>query len=87
MLRVQELYDAAQAWQREISELTMLSLRGAKRRGQATSPSRSGCNVDEDDGGQNQVDLDKVSEMSHNPILSKVGKRLNSLDLAFISIF
>jgi hypothetical protein len=70
VLRVKELYEGANAWQEEISELTMLSLRGSKRRNPGTPPSNA---ADSGAGDPvNIIDLDKVMELSNHPILSKV---------------
>lgn len=74
LIRVKELYEKAKAWQDEISELTMLSLRGGKRRNQTVSPSKlvELGDVAETDDAPNKIDLYKVHELSHHPILAKV---------------
>ena len=64
ILRVKELYDAADAWQQEVSSLTNLSLRGGKKR--VISPPRDG----EDD--QPMIDFEKVAELSDDPVLESV---------------
>lgn len=72
ILRINELFDAANAWQEEISDLTMLSLGGRKRRQQ--SPSKTACDgpAEDEDSGSTQLDLGKVLELSHDPILREV---------------
>jgi hypothetical protein len=75
VLRVRELHEAAKAWQDEISTLTMLSLRGGKRRNQsAASPLKSPARNDDEDisSSSSRIDVDKVLQLYHHPILSKV---------------
>lgn len=78
VLRVNELHEAASAWQDDISNLTKLSLRGGKRRTNAVlSPSSShhhgGEPSDEDDElSSHQIDLGKLAELSNNPVLWEV---------------
>lgn len=60
-LRVSEAFDAAAAWQTEISKLTMLSFRGAKRRGE-----ESEC------GAHPTVDVEHVRRLVRDPVLRKV---------------
>jgi hypothetical protein len=67
LLRVCELYKAARAWQEEVSNLTMISLRGGKRR---ASPMKGEGAENEDE--PSQIDVVKVSKLSNNSILKKV---------------
>lgn len=60
-LRVSETFDAAAAWQTEISKFTMLSFRGGKRRGE-----ESEC------GAQPTVDVEQVRRLVRDPVLRKV---------------
>ncbi|GAX16611.1 hypothetical protein FisN_7Lh346 [Fistulifera solaris] len=62
-LRVKELHDEALKWQEEISSLTMLSLRGGKRR----SPGSL-----EDTKASCIIDMSKVEELCKHSILHKV---------------
>lgn len=73
VLSVKELYDAAKSWQEEISRLTMLSLRGGKRRSNA-SPSQPKLSLTEsqDDESSCMIDVTKVIELSEHPILDKI---------------
>lgn len=64
-LRVAELYDAANAWQAEITKVTMLSFRGGKRRGE-------GSGVESEGGTQSRVDVEKVQRLASDPVLKKV---------------
>ena len=66
LLRLKELFDAATSWQEEVSNDTMLSLRGGKRRSTPV-----GENGDVEDG-QQKIDLARVAELSTAPILKKV---------------
>jgi hypothetical protein len=71
VLRVKELYDVANEWQQEISALTMLSLRGGKRRNLTLqSPGK-----DEESDAKDPssvIEMKKVAELCHHPILEKV---------------
>ena len=60
-IRVTELYAAARKWQEDITSFTMLTMRGGKRRERT-----------EDPDGSTTVDLDMVTELCNNPIISKV---------------
>lgn len=71
-LRVKEQYDAANDWQKQISSMTMLSLRGGKKRIQA-APSSLKENEAYFKESPALIELEKVSELCHHPILSKVG--------------
>ena len=66
LLRVCELHKAARGWQEEVSNLTMISLRGGKRR---ASPMK-GEGPDNDE--PSQIDADKVSKLSNHTILKRV---------------
>jgi hypothetical protein len=74
-LSVEEMFKDAKAWQEEVSNLTLLSLRGGKRRaGTGTSPVRGlGDESKSEDSGPSMIDVRKVEELSNHPILSKVG--------------
>jgi hypothetical protein len=53
----------------------MLSLRGGKRRNQsATSPVKSSAKNDDEDisSASSKIDVEKVIQLYHHPILSKV---------------
>jgi hypothetical protein len=72
-LRVTELFDSAKAWQDEITNNTMLSNRGGKRRETAgSSPVKSRGTEDEDDSNSAKLEMQKIEQLSKNPILSKV---------------
>ena len=60
-LRVAEVYEAASAWQTEITKVTMLSFRGAKRRGE-----------DAEGSSQPTVDVEQVRRLARDPVLRKV---------------
>jgi hypothetical protein len=68
-LRVKELYEAAKRWQDDISKLTMLSLRGVKRR---TPGSPQSGEIDLNDPLLNTVDMRKVVELTNDEVLSQV---------------
>ena len=61
VIRVKELYAAAQKWQKDISSLTTLTMRGGKRRESTDEPDST-----------TTIDLDMVTELCNNPVLSKV---------------
>jgi len=61
VLRVKELYAAARKWQEDISSFTTLTMRGGRRRESADDPE-----------AVTTIDLDMVTELCNNPILSKV---------------
>jgi hypothetical protein len=65
VFRVKELHEAAKKWQAEISNFTMLSLRGGKRR-TINSP------VTTEEEGNESADVEAISKFCDNPILSKV---------------
>ena len=60
-LKVAEVYEAATTWQTEITKVTMLSFRGAKRRGEDTES----CT-------QPTVHIDQVRRLVSDPVLRKV---------------
>ena len=60
-LKLQELHEAASAWQAEITKVTMLSFRGAKRRGE-----------DNESSSQPTVHVDQVRRLVRDPVLGKV---------------
>jgi hypothetical protein len=71
VLRVKELYEVANEWQQEISSLTMLSLRGGKRR----NPTLQSPGKDEESDAKDPssvIEMKKVAELCHHPILEKV---------------
>jgi hypothetical protein len=68
-VRVKELYEAAKRWQDDISKLTMLSLRGLKRR---TPGSPNIGEIDLNDPLLNTVDMRKVVELTNDEVLSQV---------------
>lgn len=73
ILRVKELYVAANKWQQDISRLTMLSLRGVKRRTQkSSSPAKAGVENPDDADAASKIGVDEVVELSNSPILLKV---------------
>lgn len=76
ILRVKELYEQALKWQDDISNLTMLSLRGVKRRVQ--SPVRTPDKAEADEVVPT-LDLKKVEELSNRPVLSLVSRVLWSI--------
>lgn len=73
VLRLKELHDEADAWQEEVSKLTMISLRGGKKR---STPSKSLSPLKFGEGGEQEessmLELEKVTELSNDPILTKV---------------
>lgn len=76
VLRVREIYEAANAWQEEISNLTMLSLRGGRRRNHtAASPAKTPRMESEEGSSSTKIGLEKVIQLSHHPILSTVRDR------------
>ena len=60
-LKLQELHEAATAWQTEITKVTMLSFRGAKRRGEES-----------ESNSQPTVHVDQVRRLVRDPVLGKV---------------
>lgn len=70
---MQELYAEAKKWQDDISALTMLSLRGGKRRTQS-SPAQLQPLADSDDRDPSSetVEMRKLLELCTHPILEKV---------------
>jgi len=65
VVRVKELHEAASKWQSEVSNLTLLSMRGGKRRAQQSD------GLDGDDA-QQRIDPAKVAAMSNHQILKRV---------------
>lgn len=76
VVRVRELYEAADQWQKDISSLTMLSLRGVKRR----APSSPEKGEGDDSEPSSSIDLDKVSKLTNDPILLKVRLRWSQMN-------
>ena len=72
-LRVTELYEAAKAWQDEITNNTMISFRGGKRRAPSLSPTKQSQDTDA------KIEIDKMQKLAKNPVLSKVRKKSKSL--------
>jgi hypothetical protein len=68
-LRVKELYEAARAWQDQITNNTMISFRGGKRR----APSSSQDTEAEQDNSS-QIQMEEMKRLAKNPILSKVSQ-------------
>ncbi|KAL7580934.1 hypothetical protein ACA910_005752 [Epithemia clementina (nom. ined.)] len=66
LLRLKELFEAANSWQDEVSNETLLSLRGGKRR---NTPAGENGEVDE---GVQKIDLARVAQLSASPILKKI---------------
>lgn len=66
VVRVRDLHQTASSWQEEISSMTQLSLRGAKRRESPTKGPRD----DADD--TTRVCADKLTEMCRHEVLDKV---------------
>eukprot|EP00546_Thalassionema_frauenfeldii_P020557 CAMPEP_0178903134 /NCGR_PEP_ID=MMETSP0786-20121207/4990_1 /TAXON_ID=186022 /ORGANISM="Thalassionema frauenfeldii, Strain CCMP 1798" /LENGTH=1932 /DNA_ID=CAMNT_0020574475 /DNA_START=167 /DNA_END=5965 /DNA_ORIENTATION=+ len=64
ILRVNELYDAANMWQAEVSSFLSLSIRGAKRRN-----TTNGTEDLEQDGGRRKVSYMQLSNLAKDPVL------------------
>jgi hypothetical protein len=79
-LRVKELYKAAKAWQDQITNNTMISFRGGKRR----APSSSQDTEAEQDNSS-QIQMEEMKRLAKNPILSKVSQP-SSISSSHLSI-
>ena len=64
-LRLADVFEAATAWQQEISKVTMLSNRGGKRRAEAIDAETDGSLL-------RTVDVEKVYRLAKDPVLQKV---------------
>jgi hypothetical protein len=79
-LRVKELYEAAKVWQDQITNNTMISFRGGKRR----TPSSSQDTEAEQDNSS-QIQMEDMKRLARNPILSKVSQPA-SISSLYLSI-
>jgi hypothetical protein len=79
-LRVKELYEAAKAWQDQITNNTMISFRGGKRR----APSSSQDTEAEQDNSS-QIQMEEMKRLAKSPILSKVSQPA-SISSLYLSI-
>jgi len=61
-LRLADVFEAANAWQQEVSKVTLLSNRGGKRRGDGEG----------DCGGLQIVNVEEVHRLAEDPVLKKV---------------
>ena len=64
-LRLADVFEAANAWQQEISKVTMLSNRGGKRRAEAVDAETDGTLL-------RTVDVEQVYRLAKDPVLQKV---------------
>lgn len=64
-LRLADVFEAANAWQQEITKVTMLSNRGGKRRGEASG-------MDADGSTLQMVGVEQVNRLAKDPVLLKV---------------
>lgn len=76
-LRVTDLHASALQWQEDVSRLTALSNRGAKRRAPGSSPMKAQNQILEAAELTSQVDAAKVQKLAQHPILRMVSLDFN----------
>ena len=70
-LRVRELFEEGRKWQEEITQHTMLSIRGGKRR-DATSAHMESPSKEQDQENSSSLHIEKMERLAQHPVLRKV---------------
>ena len=70
-LRVRELFEEGRKWQEEITQNTMLSIRGGKRRA-PTASSVGSPSKEQDPENSNRIQMQKMEQLAEHPVLLKV---------------